>query len=152
MNKIHSFLRSAEVNFNQTMEFIGLKLKPISKKINNLFNATERDIEIFHLGGTRNPTFDPENRGSKVDTKGYFYERVPVKTKDGEIHTYGKELKKYVEEWMKEVRGGKTEENFQKWMENKSKNVEIENVKKWFWMKKVIRCRDCGALSPFTRG
>jgi len=29
-----------------------------------------------------------------------------------------------------------------------SKNVEVENVKKWFWTKKVIRCRACGGLSP----
>ena len=33
-----------------------------------------------------------------------------------------------------------------------SKNVAIESVKRWFWMRKVIRCRDCGSLSPFTRG
>lgn len=98
----------------------------VSKKIYELFFPSKKEAEIFHLGGTVNPTFDPTNKGCKLDNKNYFYERIAVKTKDGHIHTYGNSLKEFVEKWMEEVRTGKTEENFQKWMEKCSEEVGVQ--------------------------
>lgn len=104
-----------------------MKITPsFSNNINGKLSHEEKKLEIFHLGGIANPTFNPKNTGRTLDCKKYFYERVSVITKNGTVHLYGNKLKKYVTEWMKEVRKGETEENFQTWMQRKTQNVEFE--------------------------
>lgn len=83
-------------------------------KIEALFR---KQPEIFHLGGTRLGSFDQENTQKSMD-KGYFYERIPIKTPNGEIFLYGSTLKPYVQAWMKACKSEAYKGTFQDYMEN----------------------------------
>lgn len=107
----HSIVSSSAVPISKQVSH---KLGKIKAFFRNHF--TIKGKEILHLGGTKLGSLDFQNTGKAMD-KGYFYERVPVKTPNGEIFLYGKTLKPYVKKWMKETRNGTFTGTFQQFME-----------------------------------
>lgn len=101
-NKLHTTFRPLKTHISNTR----LKIEALFRK----------QPEIFHLGGTLLGSFDPNNTHKQMD-KGYFYERIPIKTSQGEIFLYGKTLKPYVKKWMKASKSGAFKGTFQEFME-----------------------------------
>jgi hypothetical protein len=128
MDSIKTFLKSIpHYDFKATKRVLAERLQSTSEKIKALFSSTKKDIEIFHFGGTKTTSFDPHDRERKLNNKGYFYEKIPIRTDNGEIHLYGKTLKKYADKWMKETKEGKTKDNFQQWIRKESNEPEIKS-------------------------
>lgn len=113
----------------------------ISNSINNFFvkKLKNKELEVYHLGGTKVASFDPTGDQTKLDAAHYFYETVPVsievkdengKVKESEVFLYGKTLKKYAKEWIVKTKRGKTTENFQDFAARRmaEDSVKIEKV------------------------
>lgn len=106
-------------------------IPPFSKKVNQTLEKIKafikrqferKEHEIYHLGGTKVGSFDFENSGKGMN-KEYFYERIPIKSPNGEIFLYGKTLKPYVKKWMNETKNGRFTGTFQEYME---KHVDFD--------------------------
>lgn len=127
---MNSILLSQLVQKVQLHNLFKEKLNFLEEKVNSIFNKKNQEIEIFHLGGIKNPVFDPENKFKNLDFENYFYERIPIVTDEGEIHIYGNKLKKYVLRWMDETRTKKTSDSFQTWIQKKASTPEMKKITK----------------------
>lgn len=60
----------------------------LSTKIKNLFKKSKpsKPLEIYHLGGVKSESVDFKNRDVKLNAADYFYERIPIKMEDEEVH------------------------------------------------------------------
>lgn len=97
----------------------------IMQRFMNLFK--KKKPEIFHLGGTHVASHDLTGK-HKILHKGYFFEKIAIKTKNGEIFIYGNLLKPHAEEWMTKTRNGETNKTFQDFMQEKfASDVKLEN-------------------------
>jgi macrodomain Ter protein organizer (MatP/YcbG family) len=83
--------------------FLQTQLKNLASCVGNLFSSGEREMGIFHLGGTKSASVDVRGQQKKL-ADSYFFETIAIKTDQGEIHLYGKKLKKFAEQWMEKSR------------------------------------------------
>jgi len=84
--------------------------------VKGIFTSTEKELEIYHLGLTQTPSMVSKGEGLEMHLGDYFYERISIRTEDGRIYTYGKQLEPFVTEWIEETKEGETDKDFQVWM------------------------------------
>lgn len=99
----HNYIERARKAFNIiTSALIAITQKPA--------------LRIYHLGGTKLNSVDIKNQYRQLNSKGYYYERIPIKTDKGEVFFYGNTLKPFVKEWKKLIDSRKIEINFNEYM------------------------------------
>lgn len=130
INKSHqvNYIKKIHASTRQLGKHVSHTLSKIKTLIHQRFAV--KGHEIFHLGGTKMGSLDFHNTGKSMASR-YFYERIPVKTPDGEIFLYGETLKPYVKKWMKESKSGAFKGTFQDFMAQHPNlsSLSTENVR-----------------------
>lgn len=96
-----------------------------AERVKSLFRT--KSPEIYHLGGMALGVV--ESKDEKRIHKSYYYEKIPVKTANGDLFLYGKTLKPYVEKWIREVKAHRFEGTFQDYMNQPELIATLETKK-----------------------
>jgi hypothetical protein len=87
-------------------------------KTANLFrpNRSDHEPEIYHLGGMKTISFDSSGNLTSLHPT-YFYEKISIRTPNGEVFLYRDTLKPLVDKWIHDSKNGIFTGTFQEYIE-----------------------------------
>lgn len=99
------------------------KSNKLTNFVKGLFGKDKEEkteTQIIHLGGTKLATHDPQSKQTKR-TAEYFYENIPLTKKNDKQQFFVDSTvqEKYVKEYMRDLKAGKTDATFQGYMEKR---------------------------------